>query len=171
MGEEAHFHWRTEWETDATSGFIVQEIYTVMNTTDCRSGRSHTDYSRYWEAWQLDGRNSFVNNGYDIWSILVGRGRGDWSKTGEAYWVSTLDSEARFTPRGAREAGILLSTYTQPRSLGPILCRRNVRGVWDACGSSIFECFHRLTSPALAPGSTPRPSPRSVPHPAHRAHR
>lgn len=142
-GDPAHFYWKIGWETDATSGYIVQEIYVVIEVTNCRGVPQPPQWSRYFEAWRVTGRNSFDPNPYDIWTIQLGLGtRGVWTKTGVAHCVATLDPNAGFRPGGAREANQLLSTYTQPANLGPALVSRTVQAEWNGCGSSVFECFH-----------------------------
>jgi hypothetical protein len=139
-----HFRWKTLWETDATSGYIVQEIYTVIHPSNCQGQALPTVWSRYWEAWQVTGQNAFSPNGFDFWTIQLGIGRrGTWSKTGVAYWVASLDPHANFRPNGVADAHDLLSTGTQPTNLGNALLRRGVQGEWEACNIHPALCSHR----------------------------
>jgi hypothetical protein len=146
-GQPTHFYWKTLWETDQITGYVVQEVYTVLNYATCRGVALRPTWSRYFEAWQITGRNTFQPNGFDFWTIQLGSGRGTWTKTGVAHWVDALDRQAHFRPGGAREANILLSTHTQPTNLGPPLLRRSVSGEWDGCGSSYWDCSHRAATP------------------------
>jgi hypothetical protein len=153
-GRDAHFLWKTLWETDARTGFIVQEVYTVLYRRSDSGASLPPLWSRYWEAWTITGRDTMQPDRADTWTVEVGDLQGTWRKTGVAYIVTALDPAAGFRPGTVREAGKLPSTYTQPRNLPPALLQRHVEGEWDARDPHPANCFHRTYV-----GNAPAPRP------------
>jgi hypothetical protein len=154
-GEPINFLWQTQWQTDATSGYIVQEVYTVFHVVNCHGHDMPVGWNRYFEAWRITGPDSFEPNGFDFWTIRLGNGRGTWSKTGDAFLVDALDPNAHFEHNPSRGAHALLSTTTQPTGLGPVKLHRRVEGEWEACAMQVLECFHRPRARAAEGGSVP----------------
>jgi hypothetical protein len=147
-GRLSHLRWRTRWTTNATSGYIVQEVYTEIREENCSGQSQPVIWTRYWEAWQITGTNTFSPNAFDRWSITLGANRkGTWHKRGQVYIVAALDPAANFTPGGARDAFQLLSTYTQPRNLGTVLRTRGISGEYNTCGHLALWYHRPLSTP------------------------
>jgi hypothetical protein len=132
------FDWRVGFRTTGRSGWIVQEIINTINVTDSAGAAVSTAgvVPHYWEAWAVDGSGTIspsVGSVHDMW-IRPSWGvntKGSWSMSGRCHFTTTDPATQGFTPGGVSNAGILLSTTTQPAGLGPILRWRSAHGSWD----------------------------------------
>jgi hypothetical protein len=133
------FDWRVGFTTSGRNGWIVQEIVNTMNVFKADGTQVDTSavVPRYWEAWAVDGSGAVtpaIGADNDYW-IRPARGastRGNWSMTGNCHFTTTDPATQGFTSRGVSNAGILLSTTTQPTGLGTVRLRRTASGSWDS---------------------------------------
>ena len=145
-GHLVHFWWKASWNTDATSGYIIQEVYTHITQVNCTGQPDAPIWVRYWEAWRITGANTFDPNPFDYWTIVLGANRtGTWVKRANVYHVSSLDPAAGFAVGRVPDARILLSTHTRPQNLGRPLLTRQARGEYNTCGP-VSTWYHRIPS-------------------------
>ena len=72
---------KTAWVTNATTGYLVQEIDGQMTATDAAGRPVPIDVPHYWEAWRINGPNRFDPSPFDHWTIHFRTGtRGTWRK-------------------------------------------------------------------------------------------
>lgn len=132
------FNWAVQWVTNATSGFIVQEIRNTLTATNS-DGNPDTSIPlptpHFWEAWSFEGLVLAPRR--DFW-VLPARPNtsGNWRILGNVYFVKQLDPGANFVPGGVPESRGL-STRTQPNNLGPRLMVRHQAGHWELDGTHV----------------------------------
>jgi hypothetical protein len=136
--DHGHFDWRVGFVTNATSGWIIQELFNSYSIQDASGNDVVPRFTpHYWEAWAVSENSAVTPNigpDNDYW-IRPSRGnntKGTWSMDGAVTYTTTDPATQGFTPRGVREAGILLSTTTAPRDPGMLLMNRAANGTWDS---------------------------------------
>lgn len=128
-----------KWSTLNRDGFIVQEVTSTYNPTNCgtAAGITARPTPHFYEAWPVDRSGTVtpsLGDVNDAWLRPPNPGtEGDWSIDGHVYWVDTLHSS--FGAGNVRDAGMLLSTTTEPPNLGPSLLGRRAGGRWDCSGT------------------------------------
>jgi hypothetical protein len=145
QGRPCHYFWQIQWTVSATTGYIIQEVYTEVHQQQCYAvAASPVLWTRYWEAWAVTALNEIENGGHDVWTIQLGQAtRGWWVKRGVAYWAAALDNPGTWSRTAVPDTNGLLGRRTPPANLGPPLCRREARGEWRACGPVAANNFHR----------------------------
>ena len=120
QGRPCHFFWQIQWNTSATSGFIIQEIYTEIHEQTCfAAAASPVIWTRYWEAWAVTALSTIENDGHDVWTIQLGNTtRGWWVKRSVAYWVSALDNPGSWSRTAVADTNGLLGKRSRPTNLG-----------------------------------------------------
>ena len=132
------FDWRVAFRTTGHSGWIVQELVNTINVTSSTGAVVNTSAvdPHYWEAWAVDGSGHIspsVGAVHDMW-IRPNWGantKGSWSMSGRLHFTTTDPATQGFTPGGAKNSGILLSTTAAPAGLGPVLRWRVANGTWN----------------------------------------
>jgi hypothetical protein len=140
--DHGQFAWEVAFATSGTNGWIVQEVESTRRAQDA-VGNSLPDPLTldYWEAWAVDGAGK-VTPGSGATNDTWGRRswgtntQGHWSMTGSVYFTTVDPATQGFTPGGVPEAGILLSTTTEPSGLGIARLHRYAQGTWDSTGAA-----------------------------------
>lgn len=138
-GPNGEFEWVVAFNTNGRNGWIVQEVVNVYRPKDAAGnllGPPHAT-PKYYEAWTVDAAGTITPNptGSNDWWQRPNRGnntKGDWSMTGKVYWTTTNPATQGFVARGVPDAGILLSTTTEPAGLGTVKLNRQANGTWDS---------------------------------------
>lgn len=141
-GKNGYFNWVVYFNTNATNGWIVQEIINVYNPQNAAGqplGPPHAT-PRYYEAWSV-GASSQVEPGNgvdnDYWT-RPNRGdntQGNWSMTGNVYFTTTDPATQGFAARRVPDAGDLLSSTTAPAGLGTVKLVRRASGSWNSAST------------------------------------
>ena len=135
------FDWRVGFGTTGRTGWIVQEIINTFTGKTATGGDIASGITpHYWEAWAVDGSGTITpavgpNNDYWIRSNRGASTKGEWSMTGKVFFTTTDPATQGFTAGGVKNAGILLSTTSQPSGLGSVLLNRQANGKWDSIAS------------------------------------
>ena len=141
-GSNGYFNWVVYFNTNATNGWIVQEIINTYNLQNAAGETVPTPAvtPRYYEAWSVDA-SSHVEPGHgvdnDYWT-RPGQGpntQGNWSMTGNVFFTTTDPATQGFTAGGVANAGDLLSTTTRPSDLGTAKMVRRANGTWNSVAS------------------------------------
>jgi hypothetical protein len=138
-GANGEFEWVVAFDTNATNGWIVQEVANTYNPQDATGkplGPPHAT-PLYYEAWAVDASSVVTPNptGSNDWWLRPNRGnntKGDWSMTAKVYFTTTDPKTQGFTSGGVPDAGILLSSTTAPSGLGTVKLNRKADGKWDS---------------------------------------
>lgn len=141
FGPKGAAMWHVAFSTTGRTGWIVQKIDNTVTGTDA-AGAAITPASiglapHYYEAWSVDAGGAvtpIVGGDNDHWDqgSMGDRTKGNWSTTGDLYWVSGAARPGGMAPRAVPNAGMLVSSYSAPPGLGPALLHRYARGTWDA---------------------------------------
>jgi hypothetical protein len=142
------FHWTTKWDTDGTSGWLVQNIQNEYSG-NFRDGTPVTNASGksdpyYWEAWTVSSGGIFTPASFDNWNrIRIWGSEGKWHTLGTVYWTPTDPRLSGFKEGTVPSAGQwLLSSWTAPADLGPPLLNRSAHASWRMDGSMEYPgCF------------------------------
>ena len=169
QGRPCHFFWQIQWNTSATSGFIIQEIYTEIHEQTCfAAAASPVIWTRYWEAWAVTDRApSIENDGHDVWTIQLGNTtRGWWVKRSVAYWVSALDNPGSWSRTAVADTNGLLGKRSRPTNLALLstAARSGANGapvdrVPPATSTATFRAARRGRSPSSSAQRPPATDP------------
>jgi len=136
------FRWQVGFNTTGTNGWIVQKVvntYRAQNAAGAPAPGARPT-PMYWEAWSVDAASNVIPaNGpdNDYW-LRPSKGpgtEGHWSMTGTVYFTNRNPATQGFAPGGVPDAGILLSTTTEPTGLGISRLHRYAQGTWDSTGA------------------------------------
>jgi hypothetical protein len=137
-----HFNWRVGFNTTGRNGWIVQEIINTYRAEDTAGNDVTPNFTpNYYEAWAVNSSGNVTPNvgpNNDYW-IRPSRGnntKGHWSMRGKVYFTTTNPATQGFTPGGVPDAGILLSTTSEPSDLGIARQYRYAQGTWDSTGAT-----------------------------------
>jgi hypothetical protein len=132
------FDWRVGFSTTGRSGWIVQEIVNTYVGQDASGGSIATGVvPHYWEAWAVGATGAVTpaaSGVNDFW-LRPNKGpstKGNWSMAGKLFFTTTDPATQGFTAGGVSNAGILLSSTSQPTGLGSTLLTRQANGKWDS---------------------------------------
>lgn len=135
------FEWIVGFTTSGQNGWLVQEVVNTYRAQDAAKadlgGPAPT--GQYWEAWAVDGASAITpgHGANHDWWLRPGRGadtQGHWSMQAKVYFTTTDPATQGFTPGGAPDAGILLSSTAAPAGLGVARLHRYAQGTWDSTG-------------------------------------
>jgi hypothetical protein len=136
------FSWDVGFTTTGTSGWIVQEVSNTYRAEDSAGTNVVPAYTpNYWEAWAVDASSAIspsVGSINDMWR-RPSRGastKGHWSMRGKCYFTTTDPATQGFASGNVPDAGILLSTTSEPSDLGIARLHRYAQGTWDSTGAT-----------------------------------
>jgi hypothetical protein len=139
------FQWHVAFSTTGRSGWIVQEIsnsFRAQNAAGASVAGPFTPH--YWEAWPVDAAGTVtpsVGGTNDMWdqpdfNATLGAVEGHWATTAGLHFTTSNPATMGFTTNNlATNAGILLSTTTEPKGLGIARLHRYAQGGWDSKGA------------------------------------
>jgi Domain of unknown function (DUF4157) len=140
-GSCRNFNWVVNWSTTGKNGWIVQEITNSGAITGCDgSSKPVPNTPHFWEAWPVDASGTVGDGGGDLW-FRAGRPntKGNWSLSGAAGFVNSLDPAAGFSRTAVADANGLMATKTAPTNLFQATDVRHKAGVWDCCPPNNFH--------------------------------
>jgi len=143
------FDWGIAFDTSGRNGWIVQEVTNTYRIQDATGGAIPTPATpHYWEAWEVDAAGTVTpadHRGNDDWqrpnmdTSSGGNTKGHWSMEGVVYWTDTDPATQGFASGNVADAGILLSTTTQPKGLGVPRDFRYAQGNWDSTAAKPYH--------------------------------
>jgi len=141
FGPQGAAMWHVAFSTTGRTGWIVQKIDNTVTGTDA-SGGAMTPATiglapHYYEAWSVSSTGAVtpaVSGDNDYWDQggMGARTKGTWSTTGALHWIAGATRPGGMAAGAVPNAGILVSSYSAPPGLGPVLLNRQARGTWDA---------------------------------------
>jgi hypothetical protein len=147
------FKWWISWDTDGTSGWIVQRIDNVYSGS-LADGTAITNATvgaepSYYEAWEADSKGVITGSlggtpNRDRWERprMPAGSKGNWGMTGTVHWTSKDPQNSGFASGKVANAGTLLSSKTAPASLGSALLTRTAQAMWTSTGAQVVPgCF------------------------------
>lgn len=146
------FRWAVRFNTTGRNGWIIQELTNTYYVTD-PGGISYAPpfTPHYWEAWSVDANGSVdpaLSHGIDVWKrmrILPGT-TGYWEMSASLYFTTNPITIQGFSRAQVPDAGLLLSTTSQPPALKEILGSRWAECAWDTTGITPTFSFHTISS-------------------------
>jgi hypothetical protein len=136
------FHWWIRWNTDGTSGWIVQSIKNEYSGTK-KDGSALTLADAkatpfYYEAWTVNKDGVIMPGNLDTWNRPILRDTdGKWNTQAVVYWTDTDPQQSGFRAGAIPDAGqFLLSSFTAPANLSAPLLNRAAYGAWHPDGTT-----------------------------------
>ena len=135
-----YYRWVVKLLTNGKNGWLVQKMENTYDETlaDGTTRTTGLPTAKYWEAWQVTANSSILPTPKDYWQRgyinskdAVGT-KGTWSIKGTAYFTKNDITKQGFKKKNVPDAGLLLSTTSNPGKLGKKLLKREQQRSWDS---------------------------------------